>query len=193
MVQVLVCGADWVRQLHGIKKPIMTYEQEESIHVVGIFIPKLVRIRASQEVAQVRNTERVHTLMGCSGLGASSGWATSSLGALSSGRASAGSMEAGSCAGAGFWNQEEEHDQSFRIAHVQEEGSGRGAGWRSVTSSSRLRKALGCTSQSQVSAQGSPGPCSGRESFRSSNGFEQEDIQDLYTHVLRILVMLIPH
>nr|GMC64573.1 zinc finger BED domain-containing protein RICESLEEPER 2-like [Ipomoea batatas] len=25
MVQVLVCGADWVRQLHGINKPIMTH------------------------------------------------------------------------------------------------------------------------------------------------------------------------
>ncbi|KAL8474501.1 hypothetical protein ACS0TY_031091 [Phlomoides rotata] len=34
MVQVLVCRADWVRQLHGIKKPIMTYEQEEHIHVM---------------------------------------------------------------------------------------------------------------------------------------------------------------
>nr|GMD78575.1 zinc finger BED domain-containing protein RICESLEEPER 2-like [Ipomoea batatas] len=31
MVQVLICGADWVRQLHGINKPIMT-------HVSSIFV-----------------------------------------------------------------------------------------------------------------------------------------------------------
>ncbi|XP_019195806.1 PREDICTED: zinc finger BED domain-containing protein RICESLEEPER 2-like [Ipomoea nil] len=34
MVQVLICGADWVRQLHGIDKPIMTYEEEEPIDVI---------------------------------------------------------------------------------------------------------------------------------------------------------------
>ncbi|KAK6150511.1 hypothetical protein DH2020_015443 [Rehmannia glutinosa] len=33
MVQVLICGGDWLRQLHGIKKPIMTYEEEERIDV----------------------------------------------------------------------------------------------------------------------------------------------------------------
>ncbi|XP_031123696.1 zinc finger BED domain-containing protein RICESLEEPER 2-like [Ipomoea triloba] len=34
MVQVLVCGADWVRQLHGINKPIMTHEEKESVDVI---------------------------------------------------------------------------------------------------------------------------------------------------------------
>ncbi|XP_047339774.1 zinc finger BED domain-containing protein RICESLEEPER 2-like [Impatiens glandulifera] len=34
MLQVLICGADWVRQIHGIKKPLMTYEQEQPINVM---------------------------------------------------------------------------------------------------------------------------------------------------------------
>nr|GMD08019.1 zinc finger BED domain-containing protein RICESLEEPER 2-like [Ipomoea batatas] len=34
MVQVLICGADWVRQLHGINKPIMTHEEEEPVDVI---------------------------------------------------------------------------------------------------------------------------------------------------------------
>ncbi|KAK6122956.1 hypothetical protein DH2020_043300 [Rehmannia glutinosa] len=33
MDQVLICGADWLCHLHGIKKPIMTYEEEEQINV----------------------------------------------------------------------------------------------------------------------------------------------------------------
>ncbi|KAK6120922.1 hypothetical protein DH2020_045336 [Rehmannia glutinosa] len=31
---VLICGADWVRQLHGIMKPIMAHEDEEQIDVI---------------------------------------------------------------------------------------------------------------------------------------------------------------
>ncbi|XP_057775002.1 zinc finger BED domain-containing protein RICESLEEPER 2-like [Salvia miltiorrhiza] len=34
MVEILICGADWIRQLHGIKKPIMSHEEEEHFYVV---------------------------------------------------------------------------------------------------------------------------------------------------------------
>ncbi|XP_057777906.1 zinc finger BED domain-containing protein RICESLEEPER 2-like [Salvia miltiorrhiza] len=33
MVEILICGADWIRQLHGIKKPIMSHEEEEPFYV----------------------------------------------------------------------------------------------------------------------------------------------------------------
>lgn len=33
VVEVLICGADWVRRLHGIKKPLMTYEEEVPYYV----------------------------------------------------------------------------------------------------------------------------------------------------------------
>ncbi|CAH9105504.1 unnamed protein product [Cuscuta epithymum] len=36
MVEVLICGGDWVRQLHGIRKAMKTYEEELPIEVLLI-------------------------------------------------------------------------------------------------------------------------------------------------------------